>query len=120
MSTDLHPSINTKNPHHDKKSKNETVNETDMIDPSESFHRRIAHAQTIKVVYNRYSTPITLKFTVVTKEKTVNIAQKHVIIFATIKLLDPTTTIKYPKGVVYQHPKYFPCSQVYQEAFEVM
>ena len=91
-----------------------------MTYPSESFHRRVAHIEIINVVNNRYSTPVTLEVAAVIKEKNVNIAQKNVIIFADIKLLDPTTTIESPKGVVYQHPKDFPCSQLYQEAFEVI
>ena len=114
------PLINKKTSHHDNNSKTANVNEIDMTYPSESFHRRVAHIEIIKVVNNRYSTPVTLKVSAVIKEKTVNIAQKNVIIFANIKLLDPTTTIKSPKGVVYQHPKDFPCSQSYQEAFEVI
>ena len=89
-----------------------------MTDPSAAYDRRVAHAETIKVLNNRYSTPVTVKFSVVTKERTVNIAQKHVIIFAAIKLLDPTATIKSSKGIVYHHPKDFPCSQVYQDDFE--
>ena len=44
-----------------------------MTDPSDTYDRRVAHAETIKVVNNRYSTPVTLKFTAVTKERTVNI-----------------------------------------------
>ena len=91
-----------------------------MIDPSDAYDRRVAHAETIKVVNNRYSIPVTLKFAAVTKERTVNIAQKHVIIFAAIKLLDPTAIIKSTKGIVYHHPKDFPCSQAYQDAFEVI
>ena len=71
-----------------------------MIDPSDAYDRRVAHAETIKVVNNRYSTPVTLKFAAVTKERTINIAQKHVVIFAAIKLLDPTATIKSTKGIV--------------------
>ena len=91
-----------------------------MTDPSAAYDRRVAHAETIKVVTNRYSTPVTLKFAVDIKERTVNIAQKHVIIFAAIKLLDPTATIKSSKSIVYHHPKDFPCNQAYQDAFEVI
>ena len=91
-----------------------------MTDPSATYDHRVAHAETIKVVNTRYSTPITLKFTAVTKERTVNIAQKHVIIFAAIKLLDSTATINSTKGIVYHHPKDFPHSQAYQDAFEVI
>ena len=90
-----------------------------MTDPSAAYDHRVAHAETIKVVNNRYSTPVTLKFSAVIKERTINIAQKHVIIFAAKKLLDPTATNKSSKGIVYHHPKDFPCSQVYQDAFEV-
>ena len=92
-----------------------------MIDSSKSYHHRVAHAEIIKVVNNYYSTPITLKFSAVIKERTVNIVQKHVIIFAAIKLLDSTTSIKFPKGIVYHHPKDFPYSQkAYQDYFEVI
>ena len=55
-----------------------------MTDPSDIYDHRVAHIETIKVVNNRYSTPVTLKFAAVTKERTVNIAQKNVIIFAAI------------------------------------
>ena len=82
-------------------SKNTSTAFSDMIDPSDAYYRRVAHAETIKVVNNRHSTPETLKFAAVTKERTVNIAQKHVIIFASIKLLDPTATIKSTKGIVF-------------------
>ena len=81
-------------------SKNASTAFSDMIDPSDAYDHRVAHAETIKVVNNRYSTPVTLKFAAVTKESTVNIAQNHVIIFAAIKLLDPTATIKSTKGIV--------------------
>ena len=76
--------------------------------------------QRIKVVNNRYSTPVTLKFAAVTKESTANITQKHVIFFATIKIFDPNTTIKSTKGIVYHHPKDFAYNQAYQDAFEVI
>ena len=89
-----------------------------MTDPSATYDRRVAHAETIKVVNNRYSTLVTLKFTAVTKKRTVNIAQKHVIIFAAIKLYDPTATIKNTKGIIYHHSKDISCSQAYQDAFE--
>ena len=91
-----------------------------MTDPNNTYNRRVAHAETIKVVSARFSTPVTLKFAAVTKERTTNIAQNHVIIFAAIKLLDLTATITFPKGTVYRHPKDFPCSQAYQDAFEVI
>ena len=91
-----------------------------MTDLSAAYDRRVAHTETIIVVNNRYSTPVTLKFAAVTKERTVNIAQKHVIIFAVINFLDPTATIKSTKGIVYHHFKYFPCSQAYQDDFEVI
>ena len=91
-----------------------------MTDPSDTYDHRVAHAEIIKVVNNYYSTPITLKFSAVIKERTVNIVQKHVIIFAAIKLLDPTATIKFPKGIVYNHRKDFPCSQAYQDDFEII
>ena len=58
-----------------------------MIDPSDTYDRRVAHTETIKAINNRYSTLVTLKFAAVTKERRVNIAQKHVITFAAIKLL---------------------------------
>lgn len=91
-----------------------------MTNPIESYHHRVAHVETTKIVNNRYSTPVTLKFAAVTKEKTISIAQKHVIIFAAIKLLGPSATIKFLKGVVYQHQNDFPYSQAYQDAFEVI
>ena len=91
-----------------------------MTDPSATYDRRVAHVETIKVVNNRYSTPVTLKFAAVTKERTVNIAQKHIIIFAAIKLIDPAATIKSTNGIIYHHPKDFPYSQAYQDAFEVI
>ena len=75
------------------------------MDPSDTCERRIARAEKIKAVNNCYSSPVTLKFAAITKEKSVNIAQTHVIIFATIKLLNPTITIKSSKGVVYHYPK---------------
>ena len=90
-----------------------------MTDSIDTYKRRVAHTESIKVVYNRYSTPIILKFVTVTKERT-NIVQKHVIIFGAIKLLDLTATIKSPKGIIYHNPKDFPYSQAYQYAFEVI
>ena len=56
-----------------------------MTDQSDTYDHRVARAEIIKVVNNRYSAPVTQKFAAVTKERPVNIAQKHVIIFATIK-----------------------------------
>lgn len=47
-----------------------------MTDTSDSNDRRVAHAETIKVVNNRFSTPVTLKFFKITKEKNINIAHK--------------------------------------------
>ena len=91
-----------------------------MTYPIDTYERRVPHEETIKVVNNRYFTPITLKFTTVTKERTVNIAQKYVIIFAAIKLLDPTATITSSKGIIYHHSKDLPWSQVYQDSFEVI
>ena len=91
-----------------------------MTNPSAAYDRRVAHAKTIQVVNNRYSTPVTLIFAAVTKERTVNIAQKHVIIFVAIKHFNPTATIKSTKGIIYHHPKDFLCSQAYQDAFEVI
>ena len=90
------------------------------MDPTDTYERRIAHTETIKVVNNHYSTPVALKFAAVTMKKTVNIAQKHVIIFATIKILNLTATIKSLKEVVCHYPKTFPCSQAYQDAFQVI
>ena len=119
MSTDP-PPINTKSSNHDHLSKNASSSSTDMTDPSDSYERRVAHAESIKVVNNRYSTPVTLKFAAVTKEGMVTITQKHVIIFTAIKLLDPTASIKSQKRVVYHHPKDFLCSQVYQDVFDVI
>ena len=87
-------------------SKNASSDISAMTDPSAAYDRRIVHPENMKVLNNRYSTLVTLKFAAVTKERTVNIAQKHVIIFAVIKLLDPTATIKSLKGIVYHHPKF--------------
>ena len=120
MSIGTLPSTTENSLNNEQISKNASTAVSDMIDPSDAYDRRVAHAETIKVVNNRYSTPVTLKFAAVTKERTVNIAQRHVIIFATIKLLNPTATIKSTKGIVYHHPKDFPCSQAYQDAFEVI
>ena len=78
-----------------------------MTDTSAAYDHRVAHAETIKVVNNRYSTPVTLKFDAVTKERTINIAHKPVIIFSAIKLLESTATIKSSKGIVYHSPKDF-------------
>ena len=75
-----------------------------MTDPSDTYDCRVAHVEPMKVVNNRYSTPVTLKFDAVIKERTVNIAQKYAIIFATIKLLDLIATIKPPTGIIYHHP----------------
>ena len=82
-----------------------------MTNPCGTYDRRIAHAQTIKVINNHYSNPVTLKFAAATRERTVNIAQKHVIIFDAIEKHDPTATIKSTKGIVYHHSKQFPYSQ---------
>ena len=101
-----------------KSQKNASSAFSAMTDPSATYDYRVAHAETIKVVNNRYSTPVTLKCAAVTKERTVNIAQKNVIIFAMIKLLDLTATIKSTKGIVYYQIKDFPYSQAYQDAFE--
>ena len=94
------PSTTENSLNNEQISKKSSTAVSDMIDPSDAYDRRVAHAETIKVVNNRYSTPVTLKFAAVTKERTINIAQKHVIIFAAIKLLDPTATIKSTKGIV--------------------
>ena len=91
-----------------------------MTDLSDSYKRRIAHADSIKVINNQYFSPVTLRFTAVTTESTVNIAQEHVIILTANKLLDPHATIKSQKGVVYNHLKDFACSQAYQNAFDVI
>ena len=114
------PSTTKNSLNNEQISKNVSTAVSHMIDPSDTYYRRVAHVETIKVVNNRYSTPVTLKFAAVTRERTINIAQTHVIIFAAIKLLDPIATIKSTKGIVYHHPKDFPYSQAYQDAFEVI
>ena len=110
--TTLIPPITTKLPNHDPPSEKPILLSTDLTDPSDSYEHRVIHAESIFVIVVnvRYSTPVTLKFATVTKKKSVNIAQKHVIIFSTIKIIDPSTTIKSQKGVVYHHPKGFPCN----------
>ena len=46
-----------------------------ITDPSDTYDHRVAHTEAIKVANNSYSTPVTLKFAAVTKERTVTIAQ---------------------------------------------
>ena len=116
MITGTPSSRNTeKSPNNEQIAKNTSSSVLAITHPSDTYDRRVAHEETIKVDNNRYSTPVTLKFAAVTKERTVNIVQKHVIIFAAIKLLDPTATIKSSKGIVYHHPKDFPWNQAYQD-----
>ena len=64
-----------------------------MIEPIDTHERRVTHTETIKVVNNRYSTPVTLKFAA-------------------------TTTS--PQIIVYHHPKDFSCNQAYQDSFAVI
>ena len=121
MTTGTFPPPNTeKSPNNEHISKNASSTVSAMIDQSDTYDRRIARAETIKVVNTHYSTPVTLEFTAVTKERNISIAQKHVIIFAPIKLLEPTVTIKSSKVIVYHHSKDFLCSQTYQDDFEVI
>ena len=91
-----------------------------MTDTSDSNDRRVAHAETIKVVNNRFSTPVTLKFFKITKEKNINIAHKNIIIFTTIRLFDPTAVIKSQKEVIYNHTKDFTYNYVYKDAFDII
>ena len=120
MSTKTSSLINTKSPIHEPSQKKENSPSTDMTNSSNYYEHRVAHAETIKVVNNRYFTPVTLKFAAITKEKTVNVAQKHVIVFVAIKILDPNATINSKKGVGYHHPKDFPYSHANQDAFNVI
>ena len=105
MSSGTSPATTKKLPNYAPPSEKLLLDSTGMTELSDSYERRVAHAESIKVVNNRYSTPVALKFTAVTTERTVNIAQKHVIIFTAIKLRDPSYTIKSLKGVVYINPK---------------
>ena len=120
MTTDPFPPNTKKSPNNEQISRNAFSDVSVMTDPSNTYDRRVAHAETIKVVNNRFSTPVTLKFAAVTKEMTVNIAQKHVIIFVAINFFGPTVANISPKGTGNHHPKHILCSQAYQDAFEVI
>ena len=91
-----------------------------MTDLSDSYEYRTADAESIKVVNNWYSTSTTLKFATVTKERTINIVWKYVIIFAAIMLLNSSVSIKSQKRVVYHYPKDFSCTHEYQDSFDVI
>ena len=104
ISSETSPTNTKKLPNHVLPSKNSNLDSTDMTDLSDSYERRVAHAGSVKVFNNRYSTPVTPKFTTVPKERIVNITQKHVIIFTTIKLFDLSATIKSQKDIVYINP----------------
>ena len=105
MSSGTSPATTKKLPNYVPPSEKLLLDSTGMTELSDSYECRVAHAESIKVVNNRYSTPVTLNFIAVTKERTVNIAQKYNIIFTAIKLRDPSATIKSLKGVVYINPK---------------
>ena len=107
MTTGTPPSTTEKSLNNEQISKNASSDISAMTDPSAAYDHRGAYVEIIKVVNNRYSNPVTLKFATVTKERTVNITQKYVVIFAAIKRLNPTATIKYTKIIVYHHPKDF-------------
>ena len=81
-----------------------------MIEDSATYACRVAHAAFIKFINNRFDIPITLKFSLKVSKNTINISQKHVCIFISIKLLDPPATITSPNGNVDRPPKDFPCS----------
>ena len=89
----------------------------EIKEQSEAYDHRVAYTETIKVVNNRQSTPVTLKFAAITKNS--QYFQKHVIIFATIKLIIPSTVIISLTDVIYNHLKDFPCSHVYRNTFDV-
>ena len=75
MSIEISLPINSKSSNHDPISKKiTTLPSTNMTDPADSYKRRVAHEETVKVGNNRYSTPVILEFAAVTKEKTINIA----------------------------------------------
>lgn len=78
-----------------------------MTDPSDSYERRVAHAEFIKVINNQYSISVALKFVAVTKRREVNITKKHIIIFTAIKVLELSATMKSQKGLVYNHTHKF-------------
>ena len=59
-----------------------------MTDPALSYEQRVAHVVDIKLVNNQYPVLVTLKVFTDTPEKTVNIANKYIIIFAEIKMLN--------------------------------
>ena len=63
---------------------------------SDSYDRRVAHTATITLVNNRYKILAILQFTLSPSASTINITKRPVTIFATIKIVDPSTTVIYP------------------------
>ena len=66
---------------------------------------------TIKLVNNRYEIPTILKFTLSPFNFTINITKRHVAVFATIKIVDPSVTVISPQGTIFHHHKDFPSNQ---------
>ena len=101
------PSTATKTSEDDPNLNPTETNDSTMTEDSSTYARNVAHTASIKLVDNRYKIPVTLKFSLKAFETTININQKHVCIFAAIKLIDPSVKITFPNSNVQYHTKHF-------------
>ena len=86
---------------------------------STNYERLIAHAEEVKFINNRYTTPITVEFGSSESENSVNLPVKHRKISIAIKLLDPSTSTTI-KNKVITNPLEFPMGTEYTESFDVI
>ena len=86
---------------------------------STNYERLIAHAEEVKFINNRYTTPITVEFGSSESENSVNLPVKHRKISIAIKLLDSSTSTTI-KNKVITNPLEFPMGTEYTESFDVI
>ena len=84
------------------------MNITGIYKPSDSYDRRVAHSDTIKLVNSRYKIPTTLKFTLSPFTSTINITKQYIVIFTAIKIVYPSITVIFSKDTTYHYPKKIP------------
>ena len=84
-----------------------------------TYDRQIAHAAEIKLVNDRYVTPVTVEFVNSDSDNYVNLPVKRRKLFAALKLLDPSISTNINDTTI-NHSREFPVGTVYTDTFDVI
>ena len=76
-------------------------------DSSPTYERRIAHAAEIKLINDRYVTPVTVEFGSSDSKNSVNLPVKDRKLFASLKIIDPFLSIMI-NDATFNHPGELP------------